>query len=106
LMVPAEGVEPRMKETGPLAVPPEGQQLLGGGDGTGSGGAGENWKIRPSSTWYQLRIESIESSTDRLGSTPRPGRGLGCRVNKTGEVNANIWLQQRVGELCSKTSAS
>jgi hypothetical protein len=32
LIVPALASAPRMKLTGPLAVPPEGEQLLGGAD--------------------------------------------------------------------------
>ena len=67
LMVPAEASAPRMKETGPDAVPPEER----------SSSLDERMrdrlrpapepplKIRPSSR-YQFRIESIESSTARM----------------------------------------
>src|ERR1700733_12090595 len=66
LMVPAEASAPRMKLTGPEAVPPPRsssleerilERLIPAPD--------PPLKILPSST-YQLRMESIESSTDRM----------------------------------------
>src|SRR6476620_8716229 len=66
LMVPAEASAPRMKLTGPLAVPPEDSSSLELRMRDRFRPAPEPpWKIFPSSL-YQLRIESIESSTARM----------------------------------------
>src|SRR6476619_3115457 len=66
LMVPAEASAPRMKETGPEAVPPEESSSLEERIRERFRPAPEPpWKILPSSL-YQLRIESIESSTARM----------------------------------------
>jgi hypothetical protein len=55
-----------MKETGPEAVPPEGEQFLRRADPgeveAGTGAALEDEALLR----YQLRIESIESSTARM----------------------------------------
>src|SRR5918911_3913515 len=66
LMVPAEASAPRMKETGPEAVPPEESSSLEERIRERFSPAPEPpLKIRPSSR-YQLRIESIVSSTERM----------------------------------------
>src|SRR6476619_4267757 len=66
LMVPADASAPRMKDTGPLAVPPELSSSLDERILDRLRPAPEPpWKILPSSL-YQLRIESIESSTARM----------------------------------------
>ena len=53
-----------MKETGPLAVPPE-EQLLGRAD-PGQVQARARAALKNLPSRYQLRIESIESSTERM----------------------------------------
>src|SRR6476469_9866939 len=66
LIVPADASAPRMKLTGPLAVPPELSSSLDERMRERLRPAPEPpWKIFPSSL-YQLRIESIESSTARM----------------------------------------
>ena len=66
LMVPAEASAPRMKETGPDAVPPEDSSSLEERMRERLRPAPEPpLKMKPSSL-YQLRIESIESSTARM----------------------------------------
>src|SRR4051812_38890055 len=66
LMVPAEASAPRMKETGPEAVPPEESSSLEERMRERLRPAPEPpLKMNPSSL-YQLRIESIESSTLRM----------------------------------------
>src|SRR5699024_1109105 len=93
LIVPAEAAAPRMKETGPEAVPPE------------EGSSFEErildrvrpapdppLKIRPSSL-YQLRIESIESSTDRMKHAETCWGEEVPTLNHTGELNAKIWCR-------------
>src|ERR1700712_2086873 len=107
LIVPAEASAPRMKETGPDAVPPEER----------SSSLDERMrdrlrpapepplKIRPSSL-YQLRIESIESSTARMK------QALTCwgldvpTLNHTGELKLNTWCSSIQVSSCSKISAS
>ena len=96
LMVPADASAPRMKLTGPLAVPPpassstEPRMLL-----RFTPAPEPPLKIRPSST-YQLRIASMRSSTakmkhalDWLGT---PGTPM---LNHTGELKAMRWVTMR-----------
>src|ERR687886_1980844 len=96
LIVPAEASAPRMKLTGPLAVPPPARgsreerivdRLMPDPD--------PPLKIVPSST-YQLRIEDIVSSTARMK------HALACRgtpltpmLNQTGELKAARWWTSR-----------
>src|SRR6266540_1290239 len=66
LMVPAEASAPRMKDTGPLAVPPDdSSSLLDRILERLTPEPEPPLKIRPSSL-YQSRIESIVSSTARI----------------------------------------
>ena len=66
LMVPAEASAPRMNDTGPEAVPPEDSSSLEERIRERLSPAPEPpLKMKPSSL-YQLRIESIESSTVRM----------------------------------------
>src|SRR3954462_10377977 len=91
LIVPAQESAPRMKETGPDAVPP----LL-------SGSIEPRMldrlipepepprKIRPSRV-FQSRIESIVSCTDRMKQAEHCGCSSKPTLNQTGELNAAIW---------------
>src|SRR3954466_14477497 len=96
LMVPADASAPRMKLTGPDAVPPplssstlerillrlmpEPEPPL---------------KIVPSST-YQLRMESIWSSTERMKQADACwGTPLTPMLNHTGELKAAFWVTMR-----------
>src|SRR5690242_17725949 len=106
LMVPALASAPRMKLTGPDAVPP-----------LESSSREERMrerltpepepplKIRPSSL-YQSRIESIESSTERMK------HALTCcgeevpTLNQTGELKLNTWCSSIQVNSWSKISAS
>src|SRR5690242_7299126 len=91
LMVPAEASAPRMKETGPEALPPEDSSSLEERIRDRLRPAPEPpLKIRPSSR-YQFRIESIESSTDRMKQAETCCGDLVPTLNQTGELNANIW---------------
>src|ERR1700722_3671919 len=88
LIVPADASAPRMKLTGPDAVPPPRRPSLEERMRDRLTPAPEPpLKIVPSSR-YQLRIESIESSTDRMKQadacwgTPRTPM-----LNQTGELN-------------------
>src|SRR6266566_3242078 len=88
LIVPALASAPRMKLTGPDAVPPPASdsfddrirdRLIPEPD--------PPLKIVPSST-YQLRMEDMWSSTDRMKHALHWGLGSTPMLNHTGELNA------------------
>src|SRR4051794_7332076 len=107
LMVPALASAPRMKDTGPEAVPPDerSSSLLERIRERLRPAPEPPLKIRPSSR-YQLRIESIESSTARMK------QALTCcgdevpTLNQTGELKLNTWCSNVQVSSCSKISAS
>src|SRR4029079_10639180 len=106
LMVPADASAPRMKETGPLAVPPLLSSSLDERRRERLRPAPEPpLKIKPSSL-YQFRIESIESSTARMK------QALTCcgdevpTLNQTGELKLNTWCSSVHVSSCSKISPS
>src|SRR5919107_1438046 len=91
LMVPAEASAPRMKLTGPLAVPPEDSSSLDERMRDRLRPAPEPpLKIRPSSR-YQLRIESIVSSTARMKHAETCCGDCVPTLNQTGELKLNTW---------------
>src|ERR1700716_1915415 len=107
LIVPAEASAPRMKLTGPEAVPPE--------DCSSSFDERIRERFRPApepplkispSSLYQFRIESIESSTARMK------KGDTCcgdelpTLNQTGELKLKYWCSSIQVSSCSNTSAS
>src|SRR6195952_3180049 len=89
LMVPAEASAPRMKETGPLAGPAPEPPL----------------KMKPSSL-YQFRIESIESSTERMKHADTCWGEAVPTLNQTGELKEKYWLTSSQVSSCSNSSAS
>src|ERR687896_1892766 len=107
LMVPALASAPRMKLTGPLAVPPPASdsfdersrdRLMPDPD--------PPLKIVPSST-YQLRIEDISSSTARMKHAEHCWGVFGTpTLNHTGELNAAFWEASTWVSSSAKTSAS
>ena len=107
LMVPAEASAPRMNETGPLAVPPPSsisalerilERLTPAPD--------PPLKMMPSSV-YQLRIERIESSTERMKQAlPCCGTPFTPMLNQTGELKAAFWVIKRCFSSARKASAS
>ena len=107
LMVPALASAPRMKLTGPEAVPPDerSSSLLERMRERFRPAPEPPLKIRPSSR-YQFRIESIESSTARMK------QALTCcgdevpTLNHTGELKLNTWCSSVQVSSCSKISAS
>ncbi len=106
LIVPALASAPRMKLTGPEAVPP----LL-------SSSRDERirdrltplpeppLKIRPSSL-YQSRIESIESSTARMKHADTCWGEAVPTLNQTGELKLNTWCSSIQVSSSAKISAS
>src|SRR3954447_17183813 len=106
LMVPAEASAPRMKETGPEAVPPEESSSLEERMRERLRPAPEPpLKMKPSSL-YQLRMESIESSTLRMKQALTCWGDAVPTLNQTGELNEKYWWTSSHVISCSKFSAS
>src|SRR3954449_3121918 len=106
LMVPADASAPRMKLTGPEAVPPEESSSFEERMRERLRPAPEPpLKMRPSSR-YQLRIESIVSSTARMKQALTCCGALVPTLNQTGELKLNTWCSSIQVSSCSKISAS
>ena len=106
LMVPAEASAPRMKLTGPEAVPPEDSSSFDERMRDRFSPAPEPpLKIRPSSR-YQFRIESIVSSTARMKQALTCCGEVVPTLNQTGELKLNTWCSSIQVSSCSKISAS
>src|SRR3954451_8918414 len=105
LMVPAEASAPRMKETGPLAVPPLDSSSLEERMRERLRPAPEPpLKMKPSSL-YQFRIESIESSTERMKQAETCCGEAVPTLNQTGELNEKYWCSSIQVSSHSNTSA-
>src|SRR5688572_16330921 len=106
LMVPADASAPRMKETGPDAVPPLDSSSLDERIRERLRPAPEPpLKMNPSSL-YQLRIESIESSTERMKHAETCcGEGVPT-LNQTGELKEKYWCTSSQVSSCSNSSSS
>jgi len=105
-MVPAEASAPRMNDTGPEASPPLPScsldermvdRLMPDPD--------PPLKIMPSST-YQLRIDGMVSSTERMKQAEHWGSGSTPTLNQTGELKAAFWLTSRWVSSAWKASPS
>src|SRR6478609_4405588 len=95
-----------MKLTGPDAVPPEdSSSLLDLIRDRLSPAPDPHLKMKPSSL-YQLRIESIESSTLRMKQADTCCGLAVPTLNQTGELKLNTWWTSMWVSSCSKTSAS
>jgi hypothetical protein len=106
LMVPADASAPRMNETGPDAVPPlDSSSLLDRMRERLRPAPEPPLKMNPSSL-YQLRIESIESSTARMKQALTCCGAAVPTLNQTGELKLNTWLTSIQVSSCSNTSAS
>src|SRR3982751_4737353 len=106
LMVPAEASAPRMKETGPDAVPPEESSSLEERMRGRLRPAPEPpLKMNPSSL-YQLRIESIESSTERMKQAETCCGDWVPTLNQTGLLNEKYWCTRSQVSSRSNSSAS
>ncbi len=106
LMVPAEASAPRMNDTGPEAVPPEDSSSLD--DRMRDRFTPEPeppLKIRPSSL-YQLRIDSMVSSTARMKHADTCCGEAVPTLNHTGELKLNTWCSSIQVSSCSKIVAS
>src|SRR5918997_47646 len=101
-----EASAPRMKLTGPEAVPPEESSSLEERMRDRFRPAPEPpLKMSPSSR-YQLRIESIWSSTARMKQALTCCGALVPTLNHTGLLKLNTWCSSIQVSSCSKISAS
>src|SRR5215217_5946314 len=106
LMVPADASAPRMNDTGPDAVPPEDSSSLDDRMRERLRPAPEPpLKMNPSSL-YQLRIESIESSTERMKQALTCAGAPVPTLNQTGLLKEKYWLTSSQVSSCSKISPS
>src|SRR5688500_1918130 len=105
LIVPALASAPRMKETGPEAVPPELNSSFEDRIRERVRPAPEPpLKMNPSSR-YQFKIESIESSTDKMKHADTCCGDAVPTLNQTGELNEKYWCNSIHVSSCSNTSA-
>src|SRR4029077_852989 len=105
-MVPALASAPRMNETGPEAVPPELSSSFDERIRERFRPAPEPpLKMKPSSR-YQFKIESIESSTDKMKHAETCCGDAVPTLNQTGELNEKNWCTSSQVSSCSKSSAS
>src|SRR5579863_6131301 len=106
LMVPADASAPRMKLTGPLAVPPElRSSLLDRIRDRLTPAPEPPRKIRPSSL-YHSRMDSIVSSTARMKQALTCCEAGVPTLNQTGELKLKIWWTSAYLSSWSKISAS
>ena len=106
LMVPAEASAPRMKDTGPEAVPPELRSSFEERMRDRLSPAPEPpLKMKPSSL-YQLRMESMESSTLRMKQAETCWGEAVPTLNHTGELKEKYWWSSSQVSSASKISAS
>src|SRR4051794_20927474 len=106
LIVPALASAPRMKLTGPDAVPPDDSSSLDERIRDRLTPDPEPpLKIRPSSL-YQSRMESIESSTARMKQALTCCGDLVPTLNHTGELKLNTWCSSIQVNSSSKMLAS
>src|SRR3569833_3059376 len=106
LMVPAEASAPRMKLTGPDAVPPEDSSSLDERMRERFRPAPEPpLRVRPSSR-YQFSFVSIVSSTARMKQSLTCCGALVPTLNQTGKTKLNTWWSRACFSSWSKISAS
>src|SRR5690349_18491768 len=95
-----------MNETGPEAVPPlESSSLLDRIRERFRPAPEPPLKMKPSSL-YQLRIESIESSTERMKQAETCWGDWVPTLNQTGLLKEKYWLTSSQVSSCSKIPAS
>src|SRR6476660_1824579 len=105
LIVPALASAPRMKETGPDAVPPLLSSSLDDRMRDRLRPAPEPpLKMKPSSL-YQFKMESIESSTLRMKQALTCCGEAVPTLNQTGELKLKYWCRSIQVSSCSKISA-
>src|SRR6478672_1754877 len=106
LMVPALASAPRMKLTGPEAVPPLDSSSFDERIRDKLRPAPEPPLKRSPSSRYQLRIESIVSSTARMKQADTCCGDCVPTLNHTGELKLNTWCSSIQVSSRPKISAS
>src|SRR4029450_9191677 len=104
-MVAALASAPRMNETGPDAVPPELSSSFEERIRDRFRPAPESpLKMKPSSR-YQFKIESMESSTDKMKPPETCWGDAVPTLNQTGDLNEKYWCSSIHVSSYSNTSA-
>src|SRR5438093_1004431 len=106
LIVPADASAPRMKLTGPLACPPFESCSLEERSRERLTPEPEPPRKMTPSRRIQSRIDSIESSMDRMKHAEHCGFGSNPTLNQTGELKEAYWLTRIDWSSASKVSAS
>src|SRR4051794_1226121 len=106
LIVPADASAPRMNDTGPDAYPPFDSCSFDERSFDRLTPEPEPPRKMIPSRRIQSRIESIESSIERMKHAEHCGRSSKPTLNQTGELKAASWLTRIDFSSASKLSAS
>src|ERR671930_2146389 len=106
LIVPADASAPRMKETGPEAYPPFESCSFDERRRDRFTPEPEPPRKMTPSRRIQSRIDSIESSIERMKHAEHCGRSSKPTLNHTGELKLASWLTRIAFSSASKVSAS
>ena len=101
LITPANESNPRMKETGPEAVPPPASDSREERSTDRFDPVPDPYLNSIPSVLARSRIESIESCTELMKQAEHCGLGSMPTLNHTGELNATIWCSSRCASSCS-----
>jgi hypothetical protein len=106
LIVPADASAPRMNDTGPLAYPPFESCSFDERNFDRFTPEPEPPRKMIPSRRIQSRIESIESSIERMKHAEHCGFSSNPTLNQTGELKAASWLTRIAFSSASNVSAS
>ena len=106
LIVPADASAPRMNETGPDACPPFDSCSFEERSFDRFTPEPEPPRKMTPSRRIQSRIDSIESSIERMKQAEHCGFSSKPTLNHTGELKATYWLTRSAFSSASKVSAS
>src|SRR3954454_18624316 len=106
LIVPGDASAPRMKDTGPEAEPPLESCSFEERSRERLTPEPEPPRKMTPSRRIQSRIDSIESSIDKIKQALHCGRSSKPTLNQTGELNDASWLTRIAFSSASKVSAS
>ena len=106
LIVPADASAPRMKLTGTGRMPALGELLLRGAQPREVDARPDPPRKMIPSRRIQSRIDSIESSTERMKQAEHCGFSSKPTLNQTGELNEASWLTRIALSSAANVSAS
>src|SRR3990170_3158688 len=101
LITPANESNPRMKDTGPEAVPPPASDSREDRRTERLEPVPEPYLNSIPSVLARSRIESIESRTELMKQAEHCGRASIPTLNQTGELKETIWWRSRWQSSCS-----